>query len=301
MGLGPELRPQRPSTAEAFALGVVAAVLAALVVPLWVLWDWKAKGSSKAFSATSQAFFHSPEFVLWLLILAGQAAVWVGAGWLVVTTLSRRVRDLRRLGSLPRGTAAAIVGSTAVLALAAFVLLFGPRLGLAFGFNFGHYPGGPNERNWPFSHHDLRLGPLFGIGLLIGFLAIAAMWLAAVGLDDLALRARARVSHVRRFVALRSELTVMLAVAGVLIGLGTLSTGALRAAVVATNDEPFSRRSTVTCLVGEAGATRSSVLKDFDRYIADYPDCRLEFDHQYVLAYGLLFSGLLAIAFAPSF
>jgi hypothetical protein len=195
-----------------------------------------------------------------------------------------------------------------VLALAVFILVNGPRFHLFYGWNLGHLPGGRNERAWPLTYHNPKLMSFVGIGLLIGFLAIAGMWLATVGLEDLALRARARASHVRRFVALRSEITEMLAVAGVLIGFAILATGALRTAVLATNDEPFYRPTTVTCLVSRvkkyepnARTDRQSVSKRFDKYIAKYPGCRLAFDHQYVLGYGLLFSGLLAIAFAPSF
>lgn len=294
-------RRRTPSAAGTFALGVVAAVLAALVIPFGLLWDWKG-------SPQSQAFVHTPGFALWLLILAGEAAVWVGAAWLVVTTLSSRVRDLRRLRALPRGTAAAIVGSTVMLALAVTVLVYGPRYRIFYGFNLGHVPGGRNERDWPLTYHNFKLVSFVGIGVLIGFLAIAGMWLATVGLNDLALRARARASHIRRFVALRSELTQMLTVAGVLIGFAILATGALRTAVLATNDEPFYRPTTVTCLIGRvkkyepnASSDRQSVSKKFDTYIAKYPGCKLAFDHQYVLGYGLLFSGLLAIAFAPGF
>lgn len=313
-----ELRRRRPSTVQAFALGVVAAVLAALVIPFWFLWDSDATRESKAFVAT-------PQFVLWLLLFAAQAALWVGAAWLVISTLLHRVRDLRHRGALSRGTAAAIVGSTVVLALAPIVLLFAYRIGFV-GDLLGHFkpvqlpssdhfkPGhSPSGGAWPLNHHDRKVLPLVGTGLLIGILAIAGMWVAAAGLDDLALRASARVSDVRRFVALRSELTEMLAVAGVLIGLATLTTGALRQAVLASNDALVYRQKAIVCLaervkVAEAGKqnepkiTRPAVRERFDELIHTYPECRqLAFDPLYVLTYGLVFSGVLGIAFAPCF
>jgi hypothetical protein len=289
-------------------------VLAVLVIPFWLLWDSDTPAESKAFVAT-------PQFVLWLLLFAAQAALWVGAAWLVISTLLHRVRDLRRRGSLARGTAAAIVGSTVVLALAPIVLLFGYRFGFLGDFlsHFrpGHLPSGgdfkpghsPSGGTWPLNHHELKVLPLVGTGFLIGVLAIAGMWLAAVGLDDLALRASARVSDVRRFVALRSELTEMLAVAGILIGFATLTGGALRGAVLASNDEPVYRQKAVVCLAervkrNEPGAssTQSAVRARFDDLIHTYPGCRpLAFDPLYVLAYGLVFSGVLGIAFAPCF
>jgi hypothetical protein len=295
---------------------VVAAVVAALVVPFWLLWGWKG-------TPQSQAFVHTPQFVLWVLLFAGQAAVWVGAAGWVVSTIRRRVRDLRRLGSLPRGTAAAIIGATIVLALGAIALVFGPQAGLFGHFRPGHLPHAEMQcspsgctEGWPLTHHERKVIPLVGIPLVIGFLAIAGMWLAAVGLEDLAHRARARVSHARRFVALRSELTTLLAVAGVLIGFATLTAGALREAVLAAKDTDFFHERAVTCLVQRINqdnaertpdklvpSDRPSVRASFDNLIVSYPKCTppLEFDRQYVLAYGLLFSGLLAIAFAPSF
>jgi hypothetical protein len=142
---------------------------------------------------------------------------------------------------------------------------------------------------------------------VIGFLAIAAMWLTGVGFENLGRRTQAP-SRVSRFLDLRSDLTGMLAVAGVLIGLATLSSGALRAAVLAANDEGIYRQKTIACLQErvdrdeQAASPQPPVRARFDELIARYPDCKpLQFDEQYVLAYGLLFSGLLAIAFAPSF
>jgi hypothetical protein len=309
-----DLTHRRPSAVRAFALGVVAAVLAVILIPFWLLWDSDTPAESKAFVAT-------PQFVLWLFLFAAQAALWVGAAWLVISTLLHRVRDLRRRGSFARGTAAAIVGSTVVLALAPIVLLFGYRFGFLGDF-LGHFrpgrlpssdhfkPGNsPSGGAWPLNHHEVKVLPLVGTGLLIGILAIAGMWVAAVGLDDLALRASARVSDIRRFVALRSELTEMLAVAGVLIGFATLTTGALRGAVLASNDAPVYRQKAVVCLAervkrNEPGAnsTQPAVRARFDDLIDTYPGCRpLAFDPLYVLAYGLVFSGVLGMAFAPCF
>ena len=289
---------RRPSVAAWFALGVVAAVLAVIVVPVWVLWDWDATPESRAFVTT-------PQFVLWILVLAGQAAVWVGAGWLVISTLRRRTLDLRRHGALARPAIIAVVASTVALALAPIVLLFGPRLGLFGDLELRHLPTGDG---WPLQGHESKVAPLVGIGLVIGFLAIAAMWLTGIGFEDLGRRARARASRVRRVTDQRSELTGMLAVAGVLIGLATLSSGALRAAVLAANGEGIYREQTVACLQErvnqdeQATSPQLPVRARFDELIARYPDCKpLQFDEQYVLAYGLLFSGLLAIAFAPSF
>lgn len=101
------------------------------------------------------------------------------------------------------------------------------------------------------------------IGLVIGFAAIAGTWATAMLLNRLRPENPPTREDLERFLALRRDLTSLLAVAGALIGLATLATGALRLAVLATD--------------------------------------RLQFASEYVVAYGLFFTGLLAIGFAPAF
>jgi hypothetical protein len=126
------------------------------------------------------------------------------------------------------------------------------------------------------------------------------MWLATVGLNALA-EARDSGSPLDRFIKLRSELMTMLTVAGVVIGLATLSTGALRQAVLAANDQPLYRDRAIACLVQRTGETQAEVHSSLDNLLQAYPRCRqLTFDSQYVVAYGLFFTALLAIAFYPS-
>ena len=67
---------------------------------------------------------------------------------------------------------------------------------------------------------------------------------------------------VETFLSLQRDLNTMLAIAGGIIGLATLATGALRNAVLAVH---------------------------------------LRFDAYYLLLYGLYFTGVLAVAFAPSY
>jgi hypothetical protein len=281
-----------------FAVGVGIALLATFVPAFWLLWDFDATIESKAFVST-------PQFVVWLLVLSGQAAVWVGASWLVVPTLVRRWRDLRDRDAMTGGALAAVVVLVLLLALVPIFLLFGPRTGIFGGFESAHVPSG---KTWPLSHHELKVTPLVTIALLIGLLAIAGMWLTAIAFRDLAHEQSSPASRVPRFLALHSELTTLLAVAGVLVGLATLSSGALRETVLAANDEPVYREKAVACLAAkvereDAGAADSKLSVDSRiRELMDtYPECRpLVFDRLYVLAYGLLFSAMLAIAFAPS-
>jgi hypothetical protein len=97
----------------------------------------------------------------------------------------------------------------------------------------------------------------------------------------------------------------MLAVAGTLVGLAALSSGALRETVIAATAEPVFHKRAVDCVqtaLERDGSqrTRAAVEADFDTLVATYPRCApIPFDSRYVIAYGLLFSGILAIAFAP--
>jgi len=58
------------------AIGVVATVAAALAVPIVVLWNADTDETSTAFTST-------PQFLLWMLLLSAQAAVWVPALWYI--------------------------------------------------------------------------------------------------------------------------------------------------------------------------------------------------------------------------
>lgn len=294
--------PERAITAMSprrLALIVVASAVAVALMPFWVLRDWDSSLESKAFVST-------PQFILWLLILCGQAAIWVGTAAFVGATVCQRWRDLRRRKALPGNTIAALVVSAVAITLLALLLNFGPRLGIYDEIAGSRIPTGSA---WPLWDHDSKMPWLIGIALLIGLVAIAGMWLTMVAFGDLARHGTARASTVVRFIALRAELTALLAVAGTLIGLATLASGALREAVLAANAEPVYRDKALACLEKKFAGTeatteevRRTVRTEFDDLIKAYPKCKkIAFDREYVLAYGLLFTGILGIAFAPSF
>lgn len=142
--------------------------------------------------------------------------------------------------------------------------------------------------------------------MLVGLVAIAGMWLVSLAFERIATKAPLRAGSINRFVELRNELNSLLAIAGTVVGLGALATGALREAVLAANDEPFYRNRAVTCLTQYVDAApakrREQVLRSFDDLSKAHPRCtELVFAREYVLEYGLFFTGLLAIAYAPSF
>jgi hypothetical protein len=279
--------------AGSVALLVLAGVIAVAAVPFCILWRADE-------TPASEAFVSSPEFVVWVLVLSGQAAVWVGAAAYVIRTVVCRVCDLRGSKVLPRAAVAAIVIAAVGITLVTVLLLFGDRLGLYPDFDSPR--GLPEGADWPLYWHNVKVAPFVGAALLIGVLAIAGMWLTAVGFAQLERGAPVSTDRVERFVALRAELTTLLAITALLIGLATLASGALREAVLAENRLPAYRPAAIGCIADQTGESATTVRARFGEFSDSYPDCqKWQFDRHYVLAYGLLFSAVLALAFAPVF
>lgn len=115
---------------------------------------------------------------------------------------------------------------------------------------------------FPLKNHEFKVTVIVAIGAVIGFAAMAGMWAVAMLLDRLRPTSRPTPEDLERFLALRRDLVSLLAIAGTVIGVATLAAGALRLAIIAAG---------------------------------------LEYAAEYVLAYGLFFTGLLAIAFTPAF
>ena len=238
---------------------VVTPAAAFGAMALWILRDARSTPASAAFVAT-------PEFVLWLLILCAQASFWVLALGFVAGTVWRRRRDLRARGLLTPGSVVALGASLVVLVVFPALLVLSPA-----DTPLRHVPV---KHEFPLADNELKVTAIVVVGLAIGFLAIVGMWAATMALNRLLPNGPPSAALLGRFLALRREIGSLLAVAGTLVGLATLSAGALRLAVLAANEEP---------------------------HFAKGPGEELEFASGYVLAYGLFFSGLLAIAFAPSF
>ena len=234
------------------------------------------------------AFTSTPQFFFWLLVLGAQAAVWVVAIGPVGTTVWRRGRSLRSAG---------VLNATALMSLGlAALLLIGTTLGLILSkITVGGSPRNiPSGDTWPLPDHATRVQPLVGFAVLVGVLAIIGLWLAGAALKEIS-KDRSAV-ELEGFVALRNELNMLLAIAGVIIGLGTLASGLLREAVLATNhitlaEQPPASQPSIRI---SDNPTTSNI--DESGYRLDIP-----FDAQYVALYGLFFTVLLAVAFAPSF
>jgi hypothetical protein len=130
----------------------------------------------------------------------------------------------------------------------------------------------PSE--FPLAHHRLKMNVITSIGVLLALLAIIGMFATALAFNRLQPSRPPSRGDLRRFLALRRELDALPAITELLIGMATLAAKGLRGAVLAANNQP---------------------------YFKQHPNEHLEYAPDYVLAYGLFFSALLAFAFAPSF
>lgn len=117
-------------------------------------------------------------------------------------------------------------------------------------------------------HHGDKLDVFNVVGGLVAGLAIVGLWVTQAALKEEEGRGDARRvrERVGVFLALRSGLELYLLAAGVIIGAATLATGALRQAIIAV------------C-----------------------PAANKQFMVQDVLGYGLAFSFLLALVYAPAY
>jgi hypothetical protein len=245
------------------ALITSAAATAIVVIAVGVLWDAADTPEGRAFIAT-------PEFLMWLLLLWVQAMLWVFAAFVTQRIVRRRWKQLRKAGVLSARSIAPFVGGVLLL-LALAATTFTDLLG--FGLPDELASSGLDRDEFPLEHDRVKLPLIVIASVLVGVFAIAGSWIVGLTLDRVALEPPVYFRAIKRFVRLRNELNTLIALAGAIVGLGALVSGALREAVLAVNDEP--------------------AFRDSGR--------ELEFASTYVLEYGLFFSGLLAIAYAPSF
>jgi hypothetical protein len=207
-------------------------------------------------------FTWQPEFYVWAMLIAAQVAF---AAVVLVPLVRVNACEIRRL--LEDGSGARDVGLVAVGAVA----LAGAAIVFAFAKNtlpehLARYP-----ETFPLSHYQSKIGVVVALVLAMGLAGVCGIWIAGLRADRL-FRGDADVAdELADFLHLRRTLTMLLGCVATGIGLATLATGALRQAVLAMN----------------------GLLAPGETAFA--------FDQQYVLLYGLVFTGLLAVAYAPSF
>jgi hypothetical protein len=240
-----------------------------------------------------QGFSSTPDFALWLILLGLQSAVWLVA----LVPVAAKVRQ--RLGEVGAGRAERI--SVAVL-IAALVLTFTIIAVSLYVFNFSSqdYP-----RIWPLPGHAWKIGVLTAIAFLVAAIAWFGIGLVGMLLWQMS-RQKAAPSddEVRRFTELRSDLNMLLAVAGLIIALGVLATGALRNAVLATNDVPLTCKTNKTnkaCAPPDEKFNPTRIKDDKATSEIEKYKTTLQFDKKWILVYGLMLPLFLGIVFTPSY
>jgi len=214
-----------------------------------ILYDYDA-------SATSERFVSAPETLLWISLIALQMALWAIAG----LVLGGSLRSLWRLlqSRQPdrvltwRQVVQLGLSTLALLALACVVLFPRPSF---FGL--------PSCSEYPLAHHCPKLVLISSIGLLVALLAVVGIWLVDAGLRTIVQASDPDGEGIESFLRLREHLQRFLLIAGTMIGAGTLSTGALRKAILETT--------------------------------------AIDFPLTYVLIFGGYFSLLLALVYAPTY
>jgi len=248
------------------SIAVASVVAVCAIIGVAALIGWRATDCTRklvpSHELVCKAFISTPQFLVWVMLLCAQAALWALAIVPLLRALRGLARGLREDGSLTGTTVAGIAVSAVALTTAAVLFAFAPRILPSQLTSRTRLP-----QQWPLPEHTLKVSIIVSVAIVIGVLAIVGIWMAGIALQSLPGKVLVESGDVERFLELRGALNGLLAFAGGIIGLATLSTGALRNAVLALN--PTSPK--------------------------------YEFDAQYVLVYGLFFTGLLAIAYAPSF
>lgn len=209
----------------------------------------------------AKRFSGTAQYRLWGLLLYTQTALWCALALPLWVSVFRRGGRPKQFDITPE-----------VLVKAAVV----------FGFLLWIYFSGGFEapvkdlREFLNPHHGKKLAVFSLGGLMVALLAMAGIWAAQGALEKLGDESRAAqekgaaaaetVGRVEHFLALRSRVELYLLAAGTIIGAATLATGALRQAVIAHS-----------------------------------PRYEHQFMVQDVLGYGLIFSFLLALVYAPAY
>lgn len=123
------------------------------------------------------------------------------------------------------------------------------------------------ELGWrsPLAHHGLKIMVLAGFGFVIAFSVVVGIWLVHTALRTLLADSGSDEKQVASYLGLREQLLRFLTILGTMVGLVTLATGGLRNALLAMGTS----------------------AKDFPSEL--------------VLVYGLYFTALLAVTYAPTY
>lgn len=275
------MSPSEQRAVRLFSPLLAAAAVGASVFATW----WLSRDANAEFQKT-------PQFLIWVLLFSTQLAIWI-AGYVIVG------RDLVRLWPTGRwrGWAKIIAGPLwAVLAFLGFSLSIVPTYGFLreeFPFTpvFERLPDG---REWPLVHQTGRLTGLTLVAIGLALLAVLGMFLVRSKLLEHARRTNVTDQHLTDFLTLRGRMLRLLAVVGLAIGIGTLVIGALKQAMDAAAPSAAPRVAYCDDVKGKDLETLA--------YCEGVPKPKATartIDDQFIVLFGLYYSGLLMLAFAP--
>jgi hypothetical protein len=211
---------------------VIGAVLLTLAV---LLYHWQE-------TSASEEFVEGTRFRIWAVLLCVQSALWA----ILAPPTWKSLRSLYSdFGADRRMLVGIAIPVTAIVAL-------------VVGFELLSSSAVPD---YPLADHPTKLRILTGVGFLVALSALAGMWLVEAAIERR--RPNRRMRALVEYLRLRDDLRRFLDTAAAIIGAATLSTGALRGAVV-----------------------------------AEVPGA--EFPAEYVLYYGAFFSVVVALAYMPA-
>lgn len=194
-------------------------------------------------SYAHEAFTSKPQFLIWLFLFSLQFSLWV----IIALPLFKEISGL--MDHYKKNKLEVITTFISTILITAIYIIF---------FAFIRLP-----KELPLAHHRLKVWPLTIIGLLIALLAATGIWLVHIGVREIAKKSNPNKKSIEDYLKLRKQLKLFLSVVAVLLGLGTLTIGALRHSLIAYN--PW-----------------------------------LIFDAEVVLLYGAYFSFFMALVYVPT-
>jgi hypothetical protein len=180
----------------------------------------------------SLAFVQTPEFTVWLFLIATNTTFFAIAPILLL-------QDLKQLRTYSHG-------NTFDLALAALLLIVMIAMPLVVT-QFFWAPIG----QYPLAHHRLKVTIILALGAITTAIPAAiGIWLVRAATNTVFARIEASTEYIQRFGLFRNLLMRFTTILGTAIGLATLGTGAARLALIRTKASETHYPSTIVLAYG---------------------------------------------------
>jgi hypothetical protein len=162
-------------------------------------------------TAESRIFVSKPQFLIWLFLFSSQFAFWA----IIASPLFTELKQLKNHFQANKLEISITFIASLVLTIA-----------YLYFFAFVHLP-----KELPLAHHRLKVWTLTIPGFLMAFLALSGIWLVYIASRNLGSNSRPDENAITEYLQLRKQLDFFVMIAGILIGMGTLTIGALRHAL----------------------------------------------------------------------